>query len=406
MTTSWKLTLATLTAVCLTGSATAARVAGQQGPSEAHTAAEKRCLSREELGTALEQASAFLEQARYQEAAGMLRPAAEQKCDARASLLLAAALEGSGNVPGAEEALRQAQSVWPSNTSIDTSLARLYMAGRQVDKASQALAHFKPAASTPQRELELAVVVYLANHELPAAQAVAEVDYNNHPSAHSLVLLGNTLQLQGRFKEVIRILGTERKTYAQSPEFLVTLAESEYDSVLYDTARDDLKRAIQLDPNSYQAHFLLGNVLLKMNDTDAGVAEYRLAAALKPDQPRTYYQIAISLEAKNDQAGEESMLEQALAVDGHYAPAHAEMGRILLSQNHIADAVTQLNLAIQDNPSLEQSYFLLAKAYAQVGEKDKSDAMGKRLVAVRNANWRSLNRKDGAQSAGNSSAVP
>jgi Tfp pilus assembly protein PilF len=70
------------------------------------------------------------------------------------------------------------------------------------------------------------------------------------------------------------------------------------------------------------------------------------------------------------------------------------MARIRLSQNHPNEAVTQLNLAVEDNPSSEQAYFLLAKAYAQLGDKQKSEEMAKRLVSVRNANWKSSGHKD------------
>jgi predicted Zn-dependent protease len=64
------------------------------------------------------------------------------------------------------------------------------------------------------------------------------------------------------------------------------------------------------------------------------------------------------------------------------------MGRILLGQHRLADAVTQLNLAIQDNPRIEQAYFLLARAYAGLGQKDQADAMVKRYTELRAANRR------------------
>ena len=65
-------------------------------------------------------------------------------------------------------------------------------------------------------------------------------------------------------------------------------------------------------------------------------------------------------------------------------------------QSYYVQDNAQLNQAIQDNPSSEQAYFLLARAYAGMGEKDKSDAMAKRLIAVRNANWQSAQNKGGS----------
>jgi tetratricopeptide (TPR) repeat protein len=148
-------------------------------------------------------------------------------------------------------------------------------------------------------------------------------------------------------------------------------------------------------------HFLLANALLRLGNVDQAISEYRLAIELSPDQPRTYYQLALALLSKQDQAGAEDELAKALSIDGHYAPALIETGRLLISQNRLSDAVTQLNLAIQDNPNAEQAYFLLAKAYSQLGDKEKSDEMAKRLVIVRNTNWKSSGNKDGSQSAPN-----
>ena len=342
----------------------------------------------------LGQASGLMEQSRYQEASDSLQQLAGLHCDPRVSLLLAAAFELAGDLPQAEQTLEQAHSVWPSNNSIAATLARQYLGQGQLEQAARALRHFHPTAQTPVQEMEVASVVFIDSHQLVPAHTVAEMAYKTYPSVHSLLLLANAMQLQGRFKEVVTLLNSKKDVYSTSAAFLITLAESEYDSILYDAARDDLEHAIALDQNSYQAHFLLANALFKLAKVDEAIAEYRLAIALSPQQPRTYYQLALALQSKQDQAGAEQQIAKALSIDGHYAPALIEMGKILISQNKPADAVTQLNQAVQDNPNAEQGYFLLAKAYAQMGDKEKSDEMRKRMVLVRNANWKSSGNKD------------
>jgi tetratricopeptide (TPR) repeat protein len=258
----------------------------------------------------------------------------------------------------------------------------------QVDKALQALSDFHVTARTPLQEMQEGTVVYIAGHRLVSAQAVAEIAYKTYPSLPTLLLLANVLQLEGRYKDVNRLLADQRKTYADSPAFLITLAEGEFDAMLYDAARADLEHAIALDNKSYQAHYLLGNVLVAQNETDRAESEYRTAIQLAPNQPRTYYQLALIFRDKQDEANEESLLKQAIAADDHYAPAYCEMGRILMGQRRLADAVTQLNLAIQYNPQIEQAYYLMARAYAGLGQKDKADATVKRYTALRAANRR------------------
>jgi tetratricopeptide (TPR) repeat protein len=366
---------AALAVACLTGS-------------HAAGAAEEKCPSQAQMEQSLSDASGLMQQGDFRGAVAALGPPAPQLCDPRASLLLAGAYEASGDLPSAEQTLLRAHAAWPANNSIAASLARQYMAQKQVAKAAQALAHFHPTPATPIQELQLAVLVFIESHQLVAAHSVAQAAYKAAPSAESLVTLANTLQLQGKFKDVVALLNPQRSQYAGSAAFLITLAESEYDSILYDAARDDLQRALALDAASYQAHYLLGNAWMKLGNTDEAIAEYQKAVQLSPDQPRTYTQLALALESKQDQAGAAEQLVKALTIDGHYGPALIEVARIDLSQNRATEAVQQLNIAIEDNPHSEQAYFLLAKAYGELGDKEKSEEAERQLVSIRNSNWK------------------
>ncbi len=382
--------IAAFTACGLIACPNEAGATSQQSASSAHRgnpATTAQCPTQE-IEMALGNASVLLQQAQYHDAVDVLETFSRSKCDPRIYLLLAAAQEATGNSAKAEETLARAHTAWPTNTSIAASLARAYMNSGQVDKALQALSDFHVTARTPLQEMQEGTVVYIAGHRLVSAQAVAEIAYKTYPSLPTLLLLANVLQLEGRYKDVNRLLADQRKTYADSPAFLITLAEGEFDAMLYDAARADLEHAIALDNKSYQAHYLLGNVLVAQNETDRAESEYRTAIQLAPNQPRTYYQLALIFRDKQDEANEESLLKQAIAADDHYAPAYCEMGRILMGQRRLADAVTQLNLAIQYNPQIEQAYYLMARAYAGLGQKDKADATVKRYTALRAANRR------------------
>ena len=386
--------LAALVAVLLSGAIsgewTVARAAVLQASTAVHTrVATKQCPSGEDAASTLGESSSLLQQGQFQEAADTLQPLAKLQCDPRASLLLAAALENMGQLAGAEEALSTAHATWPGNNSIAASLAREYISNSQVDKAVAALDHFHAVATTPPQEMEAAAVAWIAGHQLQSAEQAARVNYRAYPSVQSLLLLANVIQLEGRYKDVIALMQGKRTEYAQSAPFFVTLAESEFDANIFGAARADLEQAVKLNASLYQAHYLLGNVLMKQGELDAAAAEYRKAIALAPDQPRTYYQLALVLRAKQQDADEESLLAKAMEIDNHYALAHAEMGRILLNQNRLQDAVVQLNLAVDDNPTLEQPYNLLARAYDRLGDTEKAAAMATQLAAVRAANHKS-----------------
>jgi tetratricopeptide (TPR) repeat protein len=384
-----KITLVAAFAVgCLLGGSTATAVAGTRSRAAPQSSSRARagCPSPQALRSVLAEASERLAQARFQDAGGILTPLAARNCDARISLLLAASWEGQGDASAARAELERAHHRWPANDSIAASLARSYLAAGDNDKAAQALAHFRATPDTPEQEMQMAAVVYLAAHQLQSAEQIARLAYRTYPSLKTLLLLSNTLQMEGRYPDVNRLLGTQRAAYGDSAEFLVTLAESESDAKIYATARDDLQRAIVLEPGRYQAHYLLGNVLAALSQTDQAIAEYRKAIELAPDQPRTWFQLAVVFRAKQDKAGEQNALQRALAIDNHYAPAQCEVGNMLLQDHHAADAIGHLTIAIQYNPRSEKAYFLLARAYAQMGEHERSEQTVRRLIAVRKEN--------------------
>jgi predicted Zn-dependent protease len=397
--------IAALAAGSLSSCPAAGAAVAQHAPA-VHSEANSRCPSHDDVNAALGQASTLMVQAHYQDAAEALKPLADLGCDARASLLLAAAIEAGGDAARATEVLERAHAAWPRNTSIAASLAREYLDAGQTDKAAQALKHFQVTSTTPQQEMEEAVLVYFAAHQLASAHAVAAAAYKAYPSLHTLLLLANALQLEGGYPDANRLLQDKRETYADRPEFFITLAESESDAAIYPQARKDLERAIALDPKLHQAHYLLGYVLLRMNEADGAIGEFHMAIDLGSRQPRTFYQLALALRSKQDDAGEEQALTSALAIDDHYAPAQCEVGRILLKEHRTSDAVGHLSAAIQYNPHSEQAYFLLARAYRELGEKDKSDDMVKRLVAVRKENRPGPDNRDGSQSAADQAKAP
>jgi len=384
------LSFTLVAAAWLSSHAAAASASGEQSATHPTPHRLTPCPPPDQTADTLAQSGQLMDQSRYTDAIAVLTPLTPHHCDPRIPLILSGAYEGSGDLPKAESTLEDAHTTWPSNTAIATSLAREYLASGQTDKALQSLASFHVTPITPPQELEEAALVYLAGHHLDLAQTTADAANRRYPSLRSLLLLANVLQLQGRYKDVNAMLETKRPTYTNSSAFLITFAESEYDAMLYDQAHQDLTQAVTLTPNSYQAHFLLGNVLLAQNNPDQAAAEYRTAITLAPNQPRTYYQLALISRKSQDDATEQQLLTQALTADDHYAPAYAELGRILVDQHQYAAAVDKLRLAIQWNPQAEQAYYFLSRAYASLGDHDKSVEMAKLYTKIREANRRSF----------------
>jgi tetratricopeptide (TPR) repeat protein len=382
------LPIALVAAASLYGFAAAAGAIPQAKTHPAHRT--ETCPSPDTRIQNLAQAGQLLGQSNFPKAIALLAPLAPHHCDPRIALLLSGAYEGNGDIANAKSTLEDAHAMWPSDTSLATSLARLYLAGGQTDEAVRSLDGFHTTTSTPPQEMNEAALVFIAGHRLESAQAVANSFYRQYPSLSSLLLLANVLQLEGRYKDVNSMLKDKRAAYANEASFLITAAESEYDAMLYDAAKTDLEQAITLTPRIYQAHFLLGNVLMAKNMPDQAAAEYRSAIDLAPNQPRSFYQLALISRQQQDEAAEMKYLSLALSADDQYSPAYIELGRILIDQHEYSEAVTKLNLAAQYNPHAEQAYFLLSRAYASLGDRNKSTEMAKLYAKIREENRNSF----------------
>jgi tetratricopeptide (TPR) repeat protein len=220
-------------------------------------------------------------------------------------------------------------------------------------------------------------------NRLPDAERVAKIAYKARPSEESILMLANVLQMQGRRDEVVAFLQGKRDKYGSSSKFLITLAESEYDTDNCAAARRDLEHATSLDPASEQAHYLLGNTLVKLKEVDSAIEEYNTAIRLSPKMPRTHYALALALLMRADDAGAERSLRESLAIDRQYAPAYFELGKLHRKQGSLAQAVEDFKDAIRWNPQYAYAYFQLGGTYRQMGDQSDSEKAFKMFNSVR-----------------------
>lgn len=302
----------------------------------------------------------------------LLQPAQAARCDARLALLLAAAYEIAGEADASTQTLQEANARWPENVSLGASLARVYAQQHDYAHAAHALEHCVAKESTPLQELQVIAVVELQAHNLKRAEQAGAFAFEAQPSRPALLFLANVLQLQGRSQDVVKLLNAHRAEYGSDPAFLITTAESENDAGLYLPARQDLQQALMAVPNSYPAHYVLGNVLVKTGDLAGAIREYQTAATLSPAQPRTWFQMGKAYEMEQREADAVTALRKALSLDDQYAPAYCELGKIEMRKSETAEAIAHLQRARTVNPAYSESWFLLVQAYARAGNKEKS----------------------------------
>ena len=122
-------------------------------------------------------------------------------------------------------------------------------------------------------------------------------------------------------------------------------------------ARAEIERAVQLDPNDFEALTWLGNTRSEINDKRGAVEAYRRAAQIEPFFWPAVFNLYSALEDLNDQKGMQALVEEENRVGADY----------LATAIRIEDAYQKGNLAEAANTGL---------AHWKTGRKEARAAIG------------------------------
>jgi tetratricopeptide (TPR) repeat protein len=138
-----------------------------------------------------------------------------------------------------------------------------------------------------------------------------------------------------------------------------------------------LQRGIELDPRSADLHYYLGSIHQSLGANDQAIASYQHAIQLKePDvPPRFLVRLGIAQVASEKTAGAESSFTRALERDPNFAPAHYELGKLLLKSGRVELAEQSLEQAIRLDPFLREAYYSYGLACVRNGKPVQGQAV-------------------------------
>jgi tetratricopeptide (TPR) repeat protein len=134
-----------------------------------------------------------------------------------------------------------------------------------------------------------------------------------------------------------------------------------------------LKHVTKLQPNNGEAWALLGSVLKDSGEAAGATEALKRAIALQPEQPSLHIQLAtLELQAGDKEAAAADRKIAAelsrAAVSRQRASFALKSGRSLLADGKLDEAVVQLLVATQADPTLAEPHRLLSDAYSRQGK--------------------------------------
>ena len=224
--------------------------------------------------------------------------------------------------------------------------------------------------------------VFLAARELKRSDAIATLDSpTRFLLASAYIKLGRSHWARPELERLI-------EARPQEPRYRYTRARVHYDQQRFQLGLEDIREAIRLNPESAEAHDLLGQCLEGLGDFDGAIAAYERAIALHDSagtaSPWPGYHLGSLRHDLGDLEGAEGALRSAVAADPEHAVAYAELGLVLHKASRLAEAAHALETAARLSPADENVQYALVGIYRELGQTERAAKSLERFRRIRN----------------------
>jgi len=294
---------------------------------------------------------------------------------------LGVAQRDGGDLPAARVSLQRAIALMPPTAAIYIDLGVTYVRAGELDKA---LGQFEaglnlPPPSLPAPDWDSAIAGL--RHALSADP--------NRAEAHNVLglLLGRrgavSDEVAARFREAIRL----RPDFAEAHNNLgLVLLQAGEDQA----ATAAFREAVRIRPDYADARVNLGAAITPV-DVDNAIVELEKAIALAPASVKAHFNLAIAYggSPKGGQARELEQLRKVIELAPTFARARLALGKALLRDGKVPDAVGELQEATRLEPASGEAHYQLGLALARAGRKEEASASlqkGRELVSADDRN--------------------
>ncbi len=239
-------------------------------------------------------------------------------------------------------------------------------------QVESAIAQYQSAAQAfPASALPLVRLARVAGFkgQMQAAVTQAQSAVQRAPTdADAYAQLCRALTWSGQVNDAIAAGEQAIKLDAKNANAHAFLAEA-YLLARRSEASAQAQTALQLAPNSAEAHRAQAWVLTLQAQKDLALAEWRQTTALEPNFYFRHYELAQVLQIYFSAPAEATVeYQQAVALYGAYVPAISRLGQTLLATNNAPDAIAQFRRAITLDPNNAENTTYLGIAYGRAND--------------------------------------
>ncbi|HEX5042253.1 MAG TPA: tetratricopeptide repeat protein [Candidatus Polarisedimenticolaceae bacterium] len=185
------------------------------------------------------------------------------------------------------------------------------------------------------------------------------------------------LDAEGQLSEAERAYLRARAAYA-----LAASVTPQARAVLWQSAEEGFRRAIERGLKNPDAPFYLGKLLGYRRRGEEAIEKYREALALDPHHREAAFSLGQALLARGDAGGAQATFDGILERRPEDAGAIAELGRVALQRGQAREALTRFERALAIEPWNARLHGSRAVALAELGRKDDAVEAARQAVTL------------------------
>ena len=238
--------------------------------------------------------------------------------------------------------------------------------------AARAFAQYLQPASGPanaadsRSQLMYALSLFSTGDFPGAAHAFTPVGTDAMSDARSAYSWAFSLAHSGDPKQA-NTIATQLSSQPLTPDVLSLVCHVFIDTESYQQSIECYRKIVAADPSFRFAHYQIAESLIHLDRPAEAIPELREELTLSPDDPNVEYSLAFALLQTSNKEEARKLLLTITAAHPEMAQAQYQLGKLLLDAGDVPIAISHLELAEQDDTSLDYVHYQLQAAYRKVG---------------------------------------
>ena len=316
---------------------------------------------------------------------------------------LGAALSKQGRYTEAIQTYKAGLKVAPTNTGLSLNLALAYYKMGSISTAARELSTLRALAPDNQQAILLLGDCWLQLGEnQKVIDLLAPVQKKTPDDLGVAYMLGTALLREKRDDEGQRVLEPIFRR-GESAEARLLMGTAKLNNADFTGALEDLKKAVEMNPNLPSANAYHGQALMETGDSAGAAAAFRKELALNPNHFLANLNLAVILKQEQEYPKALEYLDRALLIRPGDFGVRYQQGAIYLAQGKIEESRKVFEALVKEAPQFTEAHVTLATIYYRLKRKEDGDRE-RAIVARLNAEAQAQQAKSPTDSSVSSPA--